>query len=157
MMTDFSRSELASVIVSNMEDAQASDFHDFDELFDYCFNSSEYIIDTYESAKALNNFKPDEENDPVDTRKLTDGAFGAIGLVQKYEQDEFGEVNTDLSDPEKVASMVAYIRGESLFGDVIDDLNLDMDSDPSDIDDVESNKDNWTLVLDEMKEIAEEN
>lgn len=153
-MTDFSRSEEASVILSNMEDAEASDFNSFDDLFNYCFNSSEYVIGTYEAAQALNNFKPDE-NDPIDSSQLVDGSFGAIGLVQKYEQDEFGEVNTDLSDPEKVADMVAYIRGESLFNDILNDLNLDMDSDPNDTDDVESSDNNWTLFMNELKEIVD--
>lgn len=49
------------------------------------------------------------------------GAFAAIGSVQKYEQDNFGRVYTDLSDSCRVANMLVYIIGEELlyriFGD----------------------------------------
>ena len=49
------------------------------------------------------------------------GAFAAIGSVQKYEQSNFGEVYTDLSDSCRVANMLVYIIGEELlhriFGD----------------------------------------
>ena len=49
------------------------------------------------------------------------GAFAAIGSVQKYEQDNFGRVYTDLSDACRVANMLVYTIGEELlyriFGD----------------------------------------
>lgn len=49
------------------------------------------------------------------------GTFAAIGSVQKYEQDNFGEVYTDLSDSCRVANMMVDIIGEELlyriFGD----------------------------------------
>jgi len=35
----------------------------------------------------------------------------------QYETDNFGEVNTDLSDPEKVVNMLVYILGEELLGE----------------------------------------
>ena len=38
-----------------------------------------------------------------------------IGAVQKYEQDQFGEVYTPLSDACRVANMVVYILGEALL------------------------------------------
>ena len=44
-----------------------------------------------------------------------------IGAVQKYEQDQFGEVYTPLSDACRVANMVVYIMGyellEVIYGD----------------------------------------
>lgn len=49
------------------------------------------------------------------------GTFAAIGSVQKYEQDNFGRVYTDLSDSCRVANTLVYIIGEELlyriFGD----------------------------------------
>ena len=39
-------------------------------------------------------------------------AFDFIGIVQKYEQDAFGECFTDLSNPCKVLNRVADIIGE---------------------------------------------
>lgn len=40
------------------------------------------------------------------------GVFKAIGEVQQYEMGHFGEVYTDLSDPNSVSDMLWYIIGE---------------------------------------------
>ena len=40
------------------------------------------------------------------------GVFDCIHMVQEYEQDNFGVVNTDLSEPCDVLNMVWYIIGE---------------------------------------------
>ena len=49
------------------------------------------------------------------------GVFECIGAVQKYEQDQFGEVYTRLSDACHVANMVVYILGyellQAIYGD----------------------------------------
>ena len=41
--------------------------------------------------------------------------FEAIDLVQTYEKDNFGEVYTDLSDPERLINMVYYIIGDEVI------------------------------------------
>lgn len=46
------------------------------------------------------------------------GVFTAIGAVVKYEQDNFGEIETDVSDPYEVANMVWYIIGEEVMCDL---------------------------------------
>lgn len=47
--------------------------------------------------------------------------WACIGAVQKYEQDQFGEVYTPLADACRVANMVVYIMGvelmQSIYGD----------------------------------------
>jgi len=45
---------------------------------------------------------------------LGDHAFEAIRTIQDYEKDNFGSVSTDLSDPEQVVTMYAYIIGEQV-------------------------------------------
>ena len=44
-----------------------------------------------------------------------------VGVVQKYEKDQFGEVYTPLSDACRVANMVVYIMGyelmQAIYGD----------------------------------------
>ena len=45
-------------------------------------------------------------------------AFNAIDFVQQYEKDNFGETNTDISDPCKVANMAVYIIGEEILSEV---------------------------------------
>lgn len=150
----FTKQELASVVLDIMENGSEQDYSDFEELFDACFNEDYYIIGTYKAAQALNNFKPNEDLDPINPYGLPNGAFGAIGLVQQYEQDNFGEVNTDLSDPEKVANMVAYIRGEVLFNEVLEDLELDIDSDPEEI--ADNDRSNWDNVVAAFEDIVKE-
>ena len=59
-----------------------------EEIFERSFNEDYYIIGYYKAEQALRNSQW--------------GIFGAIGLISNYEQSEFGEVNTDLSDCEKV-------------------------------------------------------
>ena len=41
---------------------------------------------------------------------------------KEYENDNFGEVNTDFSDAEKVVNMYAYIVGEQIVYDYINSL-----------------------------------
>lgn len=66
------------------------------DLHNYLFNEDYFIIGTYRAKEFLNDY----------------GTFDAIEKIREYEQDNFGEVNTDFSDPEKVANMLAYIVGE---------------------------------------------
>ena len=68
------------------------------ELHHEWFNTDYYIIGTYEAKKWLG-----------------DHAFDCIGVIQEYENDNFGECNTKLDDPEKVVNMYVYILGEHLM------------------------------------------
>lgn len=43
------------------------------------------------------------------------GIFTAIGDIKEYEVTNFGEVTTDISEPEKVVNMYVYIKGEILL------------------------------------------
>jgi hypothetical protein len=74
--------------------------HNIDDLHHYCFNSDYYIIGTYKAKKWLG-----------------DQVFNIIDLIKQYENDNFGEVNTDFSDPEKVVNMYVYIIGEEIVSD----------------------------------------
>ena len=38
-------------------------------------------------------------------------------FIKQYENDNFGEVNTDFSDAEKVVNMYVYIIGEKIVSD----------------------------------------
>ena len=69
------------------------------DLHNEVFNTDYYIIGTHEAKKAL------EEYD----------VFEAIERVQTYEKENFGEVYTDLSDPEKLINMLFYIIGEEVL------------------------------------------
>lgn len=72
------------------------------DLHNEVFNTDYYIIGTYQAKEALREYD----------------VFEAIELVQTYEKDNFGEVYTDLSDPEKLINMVYYIVGDEVIGEM---------------------------------------
>jgi hypothetical protein len=76
-----------------------------DELHHNAFNTDYYIIGTYQAKKWLG-----------------DMAFDVIEHIREYEQFHFGEVNTDFSSPEKVVNMYAYIIGEEIVQEYLEEL-----------------------------------
>tara|TARA_Y100001973_G_C5052430_1_gene258379 strand:+ start:155 stop:556 length:402 start_codon:yes stop_codon:yes gene_type:complete len=48
---------------------------------------------------------------------LKGSTFDAMALIKDYEESNFGELTTDISCPEKVANMTAYILGEQCIYD----------------------------------------
>ena len=88
--------------------------NEISDLHHEIFNSDYYIVGYYQARVWMG-----------------DNAFDCIGTVQDYEQGNFGEVYTDLSCPEKVANMYAYIIGEEVLSDVVkefkNNLQLELD------------------------------
>lgn len=76
------------------------------DLHNQVFNTDYYIIGTYEAKEALGEY----------------GVFDAIEKVQTYEKDHFGEVYTDLSNPEKLVNMLFYVIGEEVLYEMMDDV-----------------------------------
>lgn len=109
------KKEAIESIIEIIEDGYSGYYCD---LHNEVFNTDYYIIGTYEAKKAL------EEYD----------VFEAIELVQNYEKDNFGEVYTDLSNPEKLISMVYYIIGDEIIGEMYD---------------IEAFNDNWDNIAEE--------
>jgi len=68
-----------------------------EDIHHYAFNEDYYIIGTFNAKQWLGNM-----------------AFDVIGIIRDYEKDNFGELSTDISDPEKVVNMYAYIVGEQV-------------------------------------------
>ena len=46
---------------------------------------------------------------------LGEELFEAIETITEYEKDNFGEVYTDLTHPEKIANMLSYILGNEIL------------------------------------------
>ena len=92
-------------------------------------NTDLWIIGTYKASQALGEFG---EEDQLYTGTNLDGVFGAIEYVKNYETDQLGTVNTDLTDPEKVASMVAYINMECVLNDLSVKFDLDFEEELTD-------------------------
>ena len=70
------------------------------DLHNDLFNSDYYIIGRYQAEQWL---------------IANTGVFNAIGIIQEYENMQFGEVSTDLSEPESVCNMIVYIAGEEVL------------------------------------------
>lgn len=95
-----------------------------EDIHDYAFNTDPWIIGRWKASEALKGFNV---HDQLYEETDFDGVFGAIQYVQDFETEEFGKVYTDLSDPEKLASMVAFINGEKIICKLADKLNLELD------------------------------
>lgn len=104
----FSKQEMIEDILEYLENT--SGFYGCD-LHSEVFNTDYYIIGTAKAKEALETY----------------GVFDALNKVQIYEAYEFGEVTTNLSDPEKLSNMLYYIESEdylySLEGEISDILN----------------------------------
>lgn len=70
-------------------------------------NTDYYIIGTAKAEAALAEY----------------GTFAAIRKVREYEEVNFGEVNTDISDPEKLANMLFYIIATEVIAENFQQLN----------------------------------
>ena len=77
-----------------------NDFKFRDDLHHHAFNADYYIIGRHKAKVWLGA-----------------EAFDAIGIIKEYEEFNFGEVTTDLSEPEKVVNMYAYIVGEEIVAE----------------------------------------
>jgi GDP-D-mannose dehydratase len=76
------------------------------DLHNEVFNTDYYIIGTYRAKEALNEYD----------------VFEALEKVQTYEKDNFGEIYTDMSDPEKLINMLYYIIGEEVLYEMMDGI-----------------------------------
>lgn len=72
------------------------------DLHNEVFNTDWYIIGTFSAKEALNEY----------------GVFDAIEVVMDYEKDNFGEVTTDISNPEKLINMLYYVIGDEVISEM---------------------------------------
>jgi hypothetical protein len=79
------------------------------DLHNKVFNEDWYIIDTARAKDALREYD----------------VFEAIELVQNYEEDNFDEVNTNLSNPKELISMVWYIVGDEVINELFSIAEFD--------------------------------
>ena len=109
------KQEAIEAIIEALENGYSGYYCD---LHNEVFNTDWYIIGTYEAKEALREYD----------------VFEAIELVQTFEKDTFGEIYTELSNPEKLINMVYYIVGD----EIICEMN-----------EIEEFEDNWNGEADE--------
>lgn len=85
--------------LNNLDEIQTGTYTS--DLHHELYNVDYFIIGTYKAKQFLNKY----------------GVFEAIEKVTAYEKDHFGEINTDISNPEKLVNMLAYVIGEELLND----------------------------------------
>jgi len=112
----FTENEALGSILEFLKD-DTTDYY-VSDLQNYIFNEDYYIISYAEAEKALSQY----------------GVFDAIGEIQDYEKNEFGEVTTDFSSPEEITNMLEYIVGDRVINslksiDAYIDHNLNDKSD----------------------------
>lgn len=116
------REEVLDDLKSNLEDYEGGSIS-FDDFFLEKYNDDPANIYTSEARDDTEKFVSDSSMDGYDE---DDGVWGAIGLVQDYENDEIGQMQTKI-EPCAIANMVDYIRALSVLCDVLEDAELDMD------------------------------
>ena len=116
-------------MLATIGDALDNDNRTLEDIQMNTTNRDLWIIGTYKASQALGEFS---EEDQLYTGTNLDGVFGAIEYVKNYETDQLGTVNTDLTDPEKVASMVAYINMECVLNDLSVKFDLDFEEELTD-------------------------
>ena len=93
------------------------------DLHNEVFNTDYYIIGTWQAKEALNEYD----------------VFDAIETVREYEKSNFGEVYTDVTNPETLVNMLYYIIGEEVISDMYD---------------IEAFNNNWNAYADEETNAA---
>lgn len=109
------KQEAIEAIIEALENGYSGYYCD---LHNEVFNTDYYIIGTYLAKESLREYD----------------VFEAIELVQTYEKEQFGEIYTDLSDPEKLINMVYYIIGDEIIGEMYG---------------IKAFEDNWNNVADD--------
>ena len=84
--------------------------HDFkrryvSDLHHEIFNTDYYIVGRYQAKQWMGG-----------------DAFDMIGDVVEYEKDNFGEITTDLSEPESVVNMWVYVQGWELINECFEEV-----------------------------------
>ena len=115
------RKEAREAIIETLKDGYSGYYCD---LHNEVFNTDYYIIGTHRAKEALREYD----------------VFDAIEKVQTYEKDNFGEIYTDLSNPEKLINMLYYIIGGEVLYEIMDG--------------VEAFNENWNNVADEETNAA---
>ena len=106
MNDQYKYEEIKSHFDDFINDENNKDFieNNLEDLHHEIFNTDFYIIGRYEASQWLG-----------------DQVFNVINFIKEYENDNFGSVNTDFSEPEAVVNMYVYIIGEEIVSNYINE------------------------------------
>jgi len=103
------REEAKAAIIEALENGYSGYYCD---LHHEVFNTDYYIIGTWRAKEALKEYD----------------IWDAIEKVQTYEKENFGEIYTNLSDPEKLINALYYIIGEEVLHEMMDGVEVFWDN-----------------------------
>ena len=119
MMNNTKHAEMKAEAIADIIEALENGYSGYYcDLHNEVFNTDYYIIGTYKAKEALKEYD----------------VFEAIELVQNWEKNNFGEVYTDLSNPEKLVNMVYYLVGDEIISEMYD---------------IDAFNDNWNNMADD--------
>lgn len=98
---DFAKDRIQEIYDYNPEKL-TTELPDLYDLHHEIFNTDYYIVGRYQAKEWLGS-----------------DAFDCIYDIQEYENNHFGKVITDLSEPERVVNMYVYVVGEEILEDVV--------------------------------------
>jgi len=104
--TSYKRDEIQNYLDERVSEIKKYDKDEFNklvrdgELHNEIFNTDYYMVYTGECEDWLG-----------------DHVFEVIRTVKEYEEFQFGEVTTDITDPCKLVNTYVYIVGEELIGE----------------------------------------
>lgn len=106
MNDQYKYEEIKSHFEDFINDENNKDFieNNLEDLHHEVFNTNFYIIGRYKASQWLG-----------------DQVFNVINFIKEYENDNFGSVNTDFSEPEAVVNMYVYIIGKEIVADYINE------------------------------------
>lgn len=104
--------EYANTRVRELARYDMSLLEDIHDLHHEIFNTDYYIVGRYQAIQWLGS-----------------DVFEAIQEIKEYELDRFGDVTTDFSEPERVVNMLAYIFGEEVLYDIVDEVKAEIEED----------------------------
>jgi len=96
---DFAKEQIQYIYDYDQDKVTLDNVYD---LHHEIFNTDYYIIGRYQAKQWMGA-----------------DAFDCIGDIQEYEKNNFGQVTTDLSEPEHVVNMYVYVIGEEILEDVV--------------------------------------
>lgn len=97
------REQAREAIIEALEDGYNGYYCD---LHNEVFNTGYYIIGTYQAKEALKEYD----------------VWDAIEKVQTYEKENFGEIYTNLGNPEDLINVLYYIIGEEVLNEMMEGI-----------------------------------
>ena len=81
------------------------------DLHNEVFNTDYYIIGRANAIEELEEY----------------GVFNAIEEVINFEKEQFGEITTDISDPERLVNMLYYVIGDEIICEMTSHIDVFFD------------------------------